>query len=158
MSTYGQVLQVVAAYWPTPTWPAESQALFLEAIQGRDPGSLIAAARLLYMTSPTGYRPTVGQLVAISMPVGAAERAFDSLRRAIDHYASKPADSIPDMPRFADPRVEPTVIAIGGWRQFLGGIKVDDIESLRRRFLRAYAEVRIGAAAQLDFRAHPELL
>jgi hypothetical protein len=140
VTTHEQVLVVTATLWSTPPWPPEAQALFLEEIREFPAADAMAAVRRFYATDPSGFRPTPGKLRALLKPkdLGAAERGWSAVRKAVDHYAGKPTHETVTMPNFADQLVTRAVESIGGFRQFLGGIDAKDLDYVRSRFLRAY--------------------
>ena len=149
MTTLKEIVALAASLWPNPAWPDDVQVLWIEALAAEPPDNLLAAVLHFYKTDPKGFRPTPGQILAlVSAPdPGAPDLAWLKFRRAVEHYAGKPAHETPEMPQFGDPRAASAVRALGGFRQFLGGIPSRELDFLHTRFLKAYA--RAGEEALL---------
>jgi hypothetical protein len=146
MTTHEQVLVVVASLWPSPAWPPEAQAVFLADIREFEAAQVLAAVRRFYQRDPQGFRPTPGKLRALieAPKAEGAERAWQAFLRAVAHYTGKPTAETVTMPNFADPLVSQTVEALGGFRQYLGGIPTDQLDYLHSKFLKAYKRVASG--------------
>jgi hypothetical protein len=139
MTTHADVLKFAAASWPNPPWSPESQVLWVQGIQDIPPDAAMMAARHFFRTDPKGFRPTPGQLLARIKgdDLPAAERAWGAVLRAVAHYAGR--SDYPTMPNFADPKVPQVVKAIGGFRQWANGMKSDEVEWTKSKFLKFYA-------------------
>jgi len=152
MTTLKEVAALVATLWPTPPWPAAAQLLWSESLSDLDPKALAVAVRQFYATDSHGFRPTPGQIRAIAQPADASagERAWASVQKAVAHYSSKPAHEAPDMPKFGNPKIAPTLGKIGGFRQFLGGIDAKEVGYARARFLKAYEAACVAQPDLID--------
>jgi hypothetical protein len=145
MTTLSEVTALCGAMWPVPEWPEPMRVLWAKALADVEPDEIKAAMLRFYQTDPGGFRPTPGKLRALlqAPQVESAQRAWDAFLRAVAHYAGRPTHETVDMPSFADPKCTETVRALGGFRQFLGGIDSKEKEYLHTKFLKAYAR---GAA------------
>lgn len=142
MTTLKDCTALAAALWPHPPWPGEVQKLWAESVADIPADVIAQAIRNFYASDSKGFRPTPGQIRALVEGSGAdlAERGWRALCNAIAFYASKPTNETPDMPEFIDARVPTAIRAIGGFRQFLGGVSVDQGDWTRKRFISAFNE------------------
>lgn len=152
MTTLKEVTALVATLWPTPPWPKPVQVTWAESLSDVPPDLLAGAVRRYYDTDPSGFRPTPGRLRSLlhAPQIEGAEQGWSAFMRAVAHYAGRPTHETVDMPNFADPIVVAAVRALGGFRQFLGGIDAKERDYLRSRFIKAYRRAASGEAKPLE--------
>jgi len=147
--------------WPTQPWPTATQLSDIHAVSDMDPGAVLLALQEFRKLDPKGFRPTPGQLRAIvhKADPAHAEVAWRAFLKALAHYGGAPnGTEVPDAPKFVDVRIVETVRRLGGFRQFLRGMDAQELERLRWRFLRVYADVLRGKAQALPEPKHAPLV
>jgi hypothetical protein len=146
VTTLKEVLAMTATLWPSPPWPESVQVLWAQSLADVEPDLLSAAVQRFYQTDPHGFRPTPGKIRALiqAPTIEGAERGWQVFLRAVEHYAGRSTAETVDMPQFADANVALTVTALGGFRQYLGGIQADQRDWLHSKFLKAYKRVACG--------------
>lgn len=157
MTSIKHVIATIAKLWPNPAWPEDAQMIYAQAIADLDAEKLLLAVQAFYTTDAKGFRPVPGRLRALVEPDTEARalHAYAAFRRTVDEIACRPAGE--PLPNFPDPRLQAAVEALGGFRQFLGGIDAKESDFLRHRFLRAYAQAGRKPLALPDAQRVPAL-